>query len=104
MKRIKLVQLSIVPSMLDNASAAQPNGAIHAAVSREYAAQEDGKEVVYVRDSGDAPITRADIVERARTLWADCLQYLADENALPVKGSDAADVVMPVARGPVAVP
>lgn len=97
MKRIKLTQLTIVASLLENTSAAQPNGSIHAGVSREYAEADGEGEAVYTRDTGDASITRADLVQRARDLWADCLQYLADENALPVKGSEKSAPVMPSA-------
>lgn len=100
MKRIKLTQLTIVASLLENTSAAQPNGSIHAGVSREYAEPEGEGEAVYTRDTGDVSITRADLVQRARDLWADCLQYLADENALPVKGSDKAPAVAPRSLAP----
>lgn len=92
----KLNQITLVPSMLDSKTPDAPNGAIHLSVSRTI---EDGGDV-FTQDTGDARITNAELVARARALYADCAAYYATENATPVRASAdaAAPLLMPVAR------
>jgi len=101
MKRLNVKQVTLVASLLEANNAQQPNGAIHVAVERQYveddATGENG-EAVFTRDAGDVNITRADLVERARSLWADIAQHIANENATPVRATarPGRDVIEPV--------
>lgn len=103
MKRTKLNQISIIPGMLEATSPTAPTGAIHASLTREYVVQDakgNDTDEVYTRDSGDASITRADLVARAAALFADCAAHLAEQNGMPIKASAKADVpaIMPALR------
>ena len=90
----KLNQLTLVPSMLDARTPDAPNGAIHLSVSRT---MEDAGDV-FTLDTGDARITNAELVERARQLYADCAAHYATQNATAVRASAdvSAPLVLPV--------
>jgi hypothetical protein len=88
----QIVSVTLAPSLLDNESPATPNGAIHVSIARQF---EDSGEV-FTKDVGDAQVTNAALVARARELFADIAAHYATENATPVRAR--ADVAAPLVQ------
>lgn len=105
LKRTNQLLVTLLPSLLEASSEAMPNGAIHVAVQRELVEVDDGNgaETIYVREgaAGERHVIRADLLERARELYRDIAQSIADDDAVPVKASVKAGAVLvqPSSRG-----
>jgi hypothetical protein len=83
----KMGALTIHFSLLDGKSSDTPNGMIHAQVATTIEEGEGAAVKEYAAVAGDRYIKRADLVERARTLYLDVAQHLADEDQMNVRAS-----------------
>jgi hypothetical protein len=87
-KRLKIGTLTIHPSLLESTSAATPNGSISLATAITVEETLGGGEVKEYGDSpSNIPVTRADFVQRARDLYNDIAQWVANENAIEVRAT-----------------
>ena len=87
-KRLKIGALTIHPSLLESVSPSAPSGSLHisSAITVEEMRQ-DGEVAEYGGTPEDRVITRSDFVQRARDLYADIAQSIADESAMQVRAT-----------------